>query len=653
MWLHKLLRSNPAKWPTGRSIRMAIGVGTPLAVGILSGQMLFCLWVTLGVMMQSAGEGPGSYRSLFNRLLIVAPIGALGYFAGHLWALPYPLALAIGALLSFVAGILNSYGPAYSKGTLQALIGGTVAFGLAPDIHNVIPYWQVAALYLVGAAFYALLLGVEALIDRRRPQRQLLADYLMTLAQLASSCAKANDHSSRRLREQSRQAVIDQYEVLYTVLIDSRYAHSQSNQHHTAILQAGDGVFSAILAHHDASLLLANAHWLQQLSYAVRHKHALPSLPSNLAPNNRLVSRVNLLAASIELLDVTNAKTARSHDQRWNISALISTLWMNRYLKLSHLIVGPEVLKTAAKLSLCMTIAYSMKYWVQDDHWYWIPLTVALVMKPELGSVFVRAVLRIIGTAIGVLIGSAILILVPKGIGLLAILIALAACMPWAVLRSYALQSILLTPLVLILIDLTSPGMVNINYAGQRLIDTAIGGTIVLIFGYFIWSRSHERQLASSYQVAMQALADYLRGVCEPAATTLPSLRRDVYRQLSNLRSQLQKQLSEPPPASREATKWFPIIMAAERLADRVTIYADNWSTDDPLPQAGEVEALAQQMQSLMAGNVPLTAVLRPETVWQETVPDTEKPSQDDFLAEITSELMLLARLLHATTPRR
>ena len=597
----------------------------------------------------------------------MAPLGSLGYFAGHLWALPDSLAIAILTVLSFMAGIINSYGIAYSKGTLQALVGGAIAFGLAPEIHNIIAYWQVAALYLAGAVFYALLLGIEALIDQWHPQRQLLADYLMALAKFANAGAEPKEAA---LREQCRQAVIDQYEALYSELTDSRDVNSPDNQQYATMLQAGDSVFSALLAHHDPSLLLANGHWLQQLSYAVRHKHPLPAQPCHLAENNRLVSRVKLLATNIQLLDVTKTKADHLTGQVFNMSALWSKLSSHHHsFKLSHLIVSPEVISNAAKLALCMGLAYSMKYWVTGNHWYWIPLTVALVMKPELGSVFVRSVLRIIGTAIGVLIGSAMLMLVPKGIFLLLILIALAACVPWAVLRSYALQAILLTPLILILLDLASPGVLNINYANQRLMDTAIGGVIVLVFGYFIWPKSHEQQLASSYQAAMQGLANYLRAVCEPEANTAPRLRREVYRQLSNLRSQLQTLLSEPPPAGREAAKWFPIIMAAEQLTDRITIYADNWSQDDPLPDAEEVERLALWMQSIMAEGAPLletvgnaeliTSSTEPSAISTEsaevaalptTISAAPAPQQAAFVADITYKLTLLARLLHTTT---
>lgn len=50
------------------------------------------------------------------------------------------------------------------------------------------------------------------------------------------------------------------------------------------------------------------------------------------------------------------------------------------------------------RLSLCTALAYSALYLRPIPQGYWIPPTVALVMKPDLGSVFARAMLRSIGT---------------------------------------------------------------------------------------------------------------------------------------------------------------------------------------------------------------------------------------------------------------
>ncbi len=641
MWLQKIFSLAPAKWPVGRSIRTAIGVGTPLAIGLISGQMLLCLWVTLGVMMQSVAEGPGSYRSLFRITLIAAPIGALGYFAGYLWLLPAPAAIAALTAIAFFAGIINSYGAAYSKGTLQGLLAASVAYGLAPEIHAAIAFWHAALLYLSGVAYYLLLLSMEAMIDKKRPQRQLLANYLTALAHLAKARLSEEDkHNSQIQVDAASRMAIDKYQALYNVLLEHRSANSarsKENQNNATILQAGDSVFAAILAESNILQLRTSADTLQTLAQAIKHNKPLPKPSTDLAANHRLAMRLNELSSAIETLDSVSARASRELSQILQISHV----WKYRSLSLEHLIVGPQVLKTAAKLALCMAIAFSMQYVVHGNHWYWIPLTVSLVMKPELGSVFVRAVLRTLGTALGVIVATAILLLIPKGALLLLILVGLASCLPWAMQRSYALQSFFLTPLVLILIDLSTPGLHNINYANQRLMDTAIGGIIVLIFGYFIWPRAQEQHLSSTYQAAMTALANYFRSVCTATTALPPSVRRDIYSQLSNLRTQLQKQLSEPAPLDREAAHWFPIVVATERLTDQITAYAENRQQGAPLVDAKKVEQLAQTMQAITAANLSLA---------KNTLYDARQPNAV-FLEQVSSTINTLLRLQHQEQP--
>lgn len=628
MWLHQILNLKPAKWPVGRSIRVAIGIGAPLAIGLLSNNILLFLWFTLGVMMQSTGEGTGSYRSLVRMTLISAPIGALGYFAADLWNASGPVAIATLTAAAFLAGIVNSYGAAYSKGTLQALLGASLAFGLGPELHGVIAPWKMALLYLCGTSFYLFLLGIEALIDKRRPQRQLLSDYLKALAAFTQAHAHAlQDPHTHSLQETARSAVIDKYELLYGILIDTRSANtvrSKENQNNAAILQAGDSIFTHVLAQTDRVTLQAMSSWLQQLANAVLHKKPLPMVPELLQADERIQLRTQNLRQSISALDSITQRATRE----FHLAIKGQVPWQRWF---DHLIVGTDVIKSAGILALCMGIAFSMKYVVHGNHWYWVPLTVSLVMKPELGSVFVRAVLRLVGTAFGVIIGTVILMLLPKSLVMVFIIAAIAACMPWAMQRSYALLSLFITPMVLLLIDIVTPGTINVNYAGQRLMDTAIGGAIVLVFGYFIWSRSHEKQLATSYKAAMATLATYLNQVCT-ADPTVQESRRLIYSQLSNLRAQLQKQLSEPPPADKEAAKWFPIIASAERIADCITIYAESRAAAEPLPSSAEIKQISQKMLTITDADTQLTST-----------------HSNPFLDEVLDELNTIFRLINTT----
>lgn len=136
-------------------------------------------------------------------------------------------------------------------------------------------------------------------------------------------------------------------------------------------------------------------------------------------------------------------------------------------------------------LALCIGVAYSIHLVDDNPHWFWIPLTVGLVMKPDLGPMQTRALQRIIGTLFGVVIGAIILIYIPKDIYFVAIMSIFSFVLPWAMSRSYILQAVFLTPLILLLINIIQPGANDVNYAVQRLIDTFIGGVIVMA-GYYI-----------------------------------------------------------------------------------------------------------------------------------------------------------------------
>src|SRR6202042_2391084 len=46
---------------------------------------------------------------------------------------------------------------------------------------------------------------------------------------------------------------------------------------------------------------------------------------------------------------------------------------------------------------------------------YWVVLTVAIVLRPDFGSVFARALQRGIGTIVGAVLGAIILIVIPAG----------------------------------------------------------------------------------------------------------------------------------------------------------------------------------------------------------------------------------------------
>jgi uncharacterized membrane protein YccC len=236
------------------------------------------------------------------------------------------------------------------------------------------------------------------------------------------------------------------------------------------------------------------------------------------------------------------------------------------------------------RLMACMGAAGLVSEVLPLQRSYWVPLTVAIVFKPDYGSVFARALQRGIGTVVGAVAGAVLLALV-HGTWLLIPFGVLAALLPFGRSRNYGLLATFLTPLVVVLIDLLNPG--GWRLAGDRLIDTLIGCAIVLLIGFAPWPMSWYSHLPRQYARAALDVCRYLEealgagalgtGAGAPRGNGPPArsrMRRSTYRALADLRAEFQRTMSEPPSISRRATAWWPAVIALEQVMDAGTATA-------------------------------------------------------------------------------
>lgn len=145
-------------------------------------------------------------------------------------------------------------------------------------------------------------------------------------------------------------------------------------------------------------------------------------------------------------------------------------------------------IRTGLRLALCMGIATATVVALHEpSHSYWLPLTVAVLVRPEYGSVFVRTVNRVVGTIIGATFAALVLLLLP---GSWAIAVSAAVAIGFAVLAApklYALSVIGITASALLSASIGSPDPV---FPLVRLLDTLLGCAIAIVFGYLIWPSS-------------------------------------------------------------------------------------------------------------------------------------------------------------------
>lgn len=591
-WLKQLLAFKPAKWVWGRSIRAGIGVGLPLAIGIATGHVAESLFVSMGSLTQAPGERDEAYQFTFLKIAMSALCGAIGLLLGYLGFLPWIAIIGIMMVLAFFSTIISFHSSVLASGCMMILMFGTIAL-CNPDIKSFIP---LAGFFILGSAFYALLLGIEAICSGSSPRRKLLTKLLAALQNLAQSRANGT------MVEADREQVTTLLDALYQMMMHTRFnawGTSPQSEQTAAIVQKADALFTLILGTDKSEVLSKAASNLALMHEMLSVKGSIDR-QKIVNDAGRVGSAVGQLAESITnkrafVLNNMNVQTPQS-----------ATILERLRMTVDIMSVGKDTIVSALALAICLGIGLSFHFVDRVTHWYWIPMTIVIVMRPDLGSVFGRTILRCVGTSAGVLIGAAILIFVPLGVTFVVILTGIACLMPWAIQKSYAFFAMVLTPLVLVLIDYISPETKEANYAIWRFVDTLTGGFIVIVFGYLIWPKRKYDTFERCFTAARMAIVHYLGQVLNSSKKTgvkdemvnLIAARRLAYGKLADMRATLQKTLGDPPPAGLQAIVWYPVITSMERLCDAITSYS---ITDLKTEYAAHGEALDQLVCELKA----------------------------------------------------
>ncbi|MDG4863268.1 FUSC family protein, partial [Streptomyces sp. T-3] len=289
------------------------------------------------------------------------------------------------------------------------------------------------------------------------------------------------------------------------------------------------------------------------------------------------------------------------------------------------------------RLALCIGLAQSLVSLIEVPRSYWVALTITFVMKPDFGSVFSRAVLRAFGTAAGLVLAALVLAQVPRGWWDVLVMAALAPLIPALTPRGYGYQTMAITPVILLLSDV-------LNHQGfalvmPRLYDSLIGCGIALVAGYLLWPESWHTRIGARLADAVADTARYVEvAFLDPAApgsldvAERARMRRRLYRDLSVVRTEFQRALTEPPPVGTRAAAWWPLVVAVERVVDAATAARVRIRHGAERPDPVESAEIAGNLRDLASG-------LR-ETKSLDSVPaPLPEGDQDGVLAPLRQEV--------------
>jgi uncharacterized membrane protein YccC len=131
-----------------------------------------------------------------------------------------------------------------------------------------------------------------------------------------------------------------------------------------------------------------------------------------------------------------------------------------------------------------------------------------------------------------------------------------------------------------------------------------MGCGIALVAGYLLWPESWHTRVGDRLADAVADTARYVESAfgAAPDPAARARMRRRLYRDLSVIRTEFQRALTEPPPTGRRAAAWWPLVVAVERIVDATTAARVRVRHGAARPSAAEVEQVVLQLRELADG---------------------------------------------------
>lgn len=648
----RIVRVDRASITAFQAIRSALGVALPLAVGIATGFVLTGVAIASGALLVGAVGLKDPARARVRAMLLISffiTLSALigGLIGSHGW-----LPVLLVGIWGTAAGLFASNGQVAQVVGVQSCATLIVYAHLKLDPAHAL---LTAGLVGCGALLQTLLALLPSPWITTVPERTALSTIYQKLADYTSYTNDKQDtlvlsdallsgrttllHSNlssprgrlfARLLEDAEHV-----RLTLTILLNERQhlreregsANEESiNMALDQLLQAARGALTEIVS------ALSHGEKAQGRSSEER-KAALMALRT--VHDQEMKQRIFPSCAAL----LSELRIARELASSWQS---VRQFWPAHLRRLSYarpprlhlehtwsniranLTLRSSAFRHALRLGLTLALGTTLSqfFTLPAQRGYWIPMTAALVLRSDFITTYTRGLARMLGTLLGAVLTTLLLVFLPTSDLLSAVLIALTAYLMFAtILANYTIFSVATTVATVLLLSFTSAP--TLETAVGRAIDTAIGGVLALLV-YALWPTWEQTQVPENVALRLETLGTFLNSVLDAYAwpgTTYLSVFEKHHMQSrlarTNALGSVQRSLQEPKTHRVDADLAEGVLGAADNIA-RSTLTLEAYLLDHPqhdtLPEMGAFgaaveEALTQLATAIRAGQ-PLATPL-------------------------------------------
>ncbi|ULU24743.1 FUSC family protein [Dyella terrae] len=554
-----LLTTKRPDVPVRVVVRNTAAVVLPLAIGIMAGHPGIGLGIGAGALDTMFSDQPGPYRQRMTRLLLASLAAGLASLIGFLIGDQLIPILIATAAFGFFGGMLVVFGADMAR------VGMTSMILLVVTAATPRPFGEAlgaSALIFAGGLLLTLFSVAAWPLQRYRPERHALAEVYRGL----SSLARQQEHDDADV-----PALTDAMTTLQHTLLGRHHARGRAMEAFGVLLELAERIRLELVAMAElranptihamfrgdaARVLAAIADALEVAESPRQAEHALQTLQAS--ENALLVNGGNAdgLATHIHALSGQLAAAVRNANwagSRGELRAAAAETPLPAALRSSsaratlranltpHSVAFRHAIRTAITLSATLLVSRELGL----PHGYWLPMTAAIVLRPDFAATFNFGLLRVVGTVLGLVLTTALLHFTPHDpwahLALMAVL-----CMGFRYLATahYGVAVAALTGTVVIL--LSFEGVNSSDAVLDRVINTALGSGMALL-AYVLWPTWERARARAALSDMLDAYADYLNALARPE-------RRDGRREArtaartarSNAQASLDRMRAEP-----------------------------------------------------------------------------------------------------------
>ncbi len=646
-----LLRIRHPDVPLAVAFRNTAGVAAPLIAGALGGHLDAGIGIAAGALNVMFSDQPGPYRQRLRAILLAALGGALSGYAGFVFGAQRDAMIALALVWGFAGGMLVLFGTAATRVGMTSMILLVIAAAtpLPPAAAA-----NAAALLFAGGALQALLAVIAWPLQRYRPERTALAQTYREIAALAR-------HPPPR---DTPPAATDALTSLQDILLGHDQARGRAMEAFRVLLDEAERIRLELLALGEldsapstldtvratsADVLAAIAMALdsgdppRDTEAALRLlDQAQATTPAPLQPHLQVLA--GALGAAVRNADWAGSRgeLRAASAERELPPALRGTAPVAQLR--ANLNPRSVAFRHALRMAFALALGVAAEHVLGLAHGYWLPMTLAIVLRADFASTLQFGLLRAIGTLLGLVLTSALLLLAPDIAAKIAMLAALCFLFRWLANANYALAVAALTGTVVILLDLD--GLSPAQSLHDRAIATVLACAAALA-GYLAWPTWERGRARTAFALMLESYAVYLDALADAGARERRAHARTAARVArSNALASLERLRAEPATPTALLALIERLFAHASRLVRSAMALEATLGDAGNDPHAAIAAAQVRQLAARVRDPRSTTT-----TVWPASDPVTAGDAVRTRLhARIADALVALRHALDETT---